>query len=363
MSTTSVAEPPKPSSEPAPASAPAKAGKTNRLGLTQRDYMGAESTLCAGCGHDAITSSIIKAMFELGVDPHRVAKLSGIGCSSKTTNYFLNQAHGFNSVHGRMSTIATGVHLANRHLINIGVSGDGDTASIGLGNFCHMIRRNVRIVYIIENNGCYGLTKGQASATADKGSVMKSGAQIQSEPVDLCSLAIEMGCGFVARSFSGDTPQVRTLIKAALAHDGAAVLDIVSPCVTFNNHEGSTKSVAYARTHEEPLHEMDFIPYYENISVEFDPGTTKVVTMHDGSRITLKKLELDYDAHDRQRALALLDEVRDKGIFYTGLIYYNKDVVALDDHVNLVDEPLATLPESRTRPTKDIFSKLMASFG
>ena len=224
------------------APAPAKAPKTNRIGLTQKDYQGAESTLCAGCGHDAITSSIIKAFYELGIAPHDVAKLSGIGCSSKTTNYFLNQAHGFNSVHGRMATIATGANLANRKLVNIGISGDGDTASIGLGHFCHMVRRNVNMLYVVENNGCYGLTKGQASATADKGTIMKGGITIQSMPIDLCALAVELGCGFVARSFSGDTQQVRTLMKAALAHNGTAVLDIVSPCVTFNNHEGSTKS-------------------------------------------------------------------------------------------------------------------------
>lgn len=344
------------------AAPPAKAAKTNRIGLTQKDYQGAESTLCAGCGHDAITSSIIKAFFELGVPPHRVAKLSGIGCSSKTTNYFLNLSHGFNSVHGRMATIATGANIANRRLINIGVSGDGDTASIGLGHFCHLVRRNVRIVYVIENNGCYGLTKGQASATADKGTVMKSGITIQSQPVDLCALAIEMGCGFVARSFSGDTQQVRTLMKAALAHNGTAVLDIVSPCVTFNNHEGSTKSQVYARDHEEPLHEVDFIPHYENIAVEYEPGTTKVVTMHDGSIVTLRKLELEYDAHDRIKALELLGLAREKNLFYTGLIYYDKNIVPFDEHMNLIAEPLATLPESRVRPSNEAFAEIMKSF-
>ncbi len=340
----------------------AKNAKTNRIGLTMQDYRGAESTLCAGCGHDAITSSIIKAFFELGIDPHQVAKLSGIGCSSKTTNYFLNESHGFNSLHGRMATIATGSSLANRKLVNIGVSGDGDTASIGLGHFAHMVRRNAHIVYIIENNGCYGLTKGQASATADRGTRMKSGTTIESSPVDLCSLAIQMGCGFVARSFSGDTQQVRTLIKAAIAHRGTAVLDIVSPCVTFNNHEGSTKSVAYARSHEEPLHEMDFIPHYEDIHVEYDEGATTVVTLHDGSRITLKKLGLDHDSHNRHRAMKLLDEAKEHNLFYTGLVYYSRDRDALDDHLNLVDEPLATLPESRIRPSAKTFEKIMDSF-
>lgn len=344
------------------AAPPAKTPKTNRIGLTLKEYQGAESTLCAGCGHDAITSSVIKAFYELGVPPHMVAKLSGIGCSSKTTNYFLNGSHGFNSVHGRMATIATGANLANRHLVNIGVSGDGDTASIGLGHFCHMIRRNVHVVYIIENNGCYGLTKGQASATADKGTVMKSGITIQSQPVDLCAIAIEMGCGFVARSFSGDTKQVRTLIKAAIAHTGTAVLDIVSPCVTFNNHEGSTKSQVYARDHEEPLHDMDFIPHYENIAVEYEPGTAKAVKMHDGSHVTLKKLDVDYDAHDRLKALELLGQAREKNLFYTGLIYFNPNIVPLDEHVKLIDEPLAHLPESRVRPSREAFASIMKSF-
>jgi 2-oxoglutarate ferredoxin oxidoreductase subunit beta len=344
------------------AKAPTTNAKTNRIGLTIQDYRGAESTLCAGCGHDAITSSIIKAFFELGIDPHQVAKLSGIGCSSKTTAYFLNQSHGFNSLHGRMATIATGSSLANRKLIHIGVSGDGDTASIGIGNFTHMVRRNAHMVYIIENNGCYGLTKGQASATADRGTRMKSGQTIESAPVDLCALALQMGCGFVARSFSGDTQQVRTLLKAAIVHRGTAVLDIVSPCVTFNNHEGSTKSVAYARSHEEPLHEMDFIPHYEDIHVEYDEGATKVVTMHDGSRITLKKLERDHDSHDRQRAMALLEEARESNLFYTGLVYYSRERDALDDHLNLVDEPLATLPESRIRPSREVFDAIMETF-
>ncbi|MDZ4859887.1 MAG: thiamine pyrophosphate-dependent enzyme [Candidatus Hydrogenedentes bacterium] len=344
------------------ASPAAKAPKTNRIGLVQKDYQGAESTLCAGCGHDAITSSIIKAFYELGIQPHMVAKLSGIGCSSKTTNYFLNQSHGFNSVHGRMATIATGASIANRQLVNIGISGDGDTASIGLGHFCHMVRRNIKLVYVIENNGCYGLTKGQASATADQGTVMKSGITIQSQPVDLCALAVEMGCGFVARSFSGDTQQVRTLIKAAFAHNGTAVLDIVSPCVTFNNHEGSTKSQTYARDHEEPLHEMDFIPHYENIAVEYEPGTTKVVTMHDGSRVTLKKLAIDYGANDRTKAIELLGHAREHHTFYTGLIYHNPNIVPFNDHINIVEQPLAQLPDSRTRPSNEIFAKIMQSF-
>ncbi|MBI5094793.1 MAG: 2-oxoacid:ferredoxin oxidoreductase subunit beta [Candidatus Hydrogenedentes bacterium] len=337
--------------------------KANRLGLVLKEYQGAESTLCAGCGHDAITSSIVKAFFEMGVEPYRVAKLSGIGCSSKTTNYFMGQAHGINSVHGRMAAVATGASLANRVLVSIGISGDGDTASIGLSHFLHMVRRNVPIIYVIENNGCYGLTKGQFSATADRGSVKKGGLVVnQSLPIDCCALAIQMGCGFVARTFSGDTKQVRTLLKAAIAYRGTAVLDIVSPCVTFNNHEGSTKSVAYARENEDPLHEIGFVPHYEQITVEYDSGTTKVVEMPDGSTITLSKLDHDYDSHDRIRALALLDKAREELLFYTGLIYYNGAMAPLDQQMNLVDEPLATLPESRVRPSRETLAEIMESF-
>ncbi len=335
----------------------------NRIGLMLNDYKGAESTLCPGCGHDAITSSIIKACHELGIEPTGVAKLSGIGCSSKTPNYFLNQAHGINAVHGRMSAIATGSSLANRTLTNIGVSGDGDTASIGLGNFLHMVRRNIRMIYIVENNGCYGLTKGQFSATADKGSLKKGGKEInQNDPVDICALAIQMGCRFVARSFSGDTHQVRNLIKAAMSHNGTAVLDIVSPCVAFNNHEGSTKSVTYARSHEDPLHEIDFIPHFDPITVNYDAGTYTKVEMHDGSLITLKKLAHDYDPSDMDCAMALLHEAAANGHFYTGLIYCRPDSTPFGEQKNLVDAPLATLPESVIRPSNAVFEGLMAGF-
>jgi len=335
----------------------------NRLGLAIQDYRGSDSTLCAGCGHDAITASIIKACHEYSIAPHEVAKLSGIGCSSKTTNYFLDQAHGFNGVHGRMACIATGAHLANRSLHNIGVSGDGDTASIGLGNFLHMVRRNVPIVYIIENNGCYGLTKGQFSATADTGSVKKGGKLTnQMPPVDICALAIEMGCNFVARSFSGDTNQVRNLLMAAMAHDGTAVLDIISPCVTFNNHEGSTKSVQYARQHEDPLHEIDFIPSYTPITVEYDPGQTIVVEMHDGSHVTLKKLHVDHDPRNKDQALKLLHEVQRTQHFYTGLIYHQPAANTLANQLHLTAEPLATLPTERIRPSRTAFDEIMASY-
>lgn len=343
--------------------ATSKKSKTNRIGLLLEDYKGAKSTLCAGCGHDAITSSIVKACHELGLPPNKIQKLSGIGCSSKTPNYFLNQSHGFNSVHGRMATIATGASVANRQMSNLGVSGDGDTASIGLGNFLHMIRRNVPIVYIVENNGCYGLTKGQFSATADKGAVIKGApGPNQMPPIDICSLAIQMGCGFVARSFSGDTNQVRNLIKAAMSHGGTAVLDIISPCVTFNNHEDSTKSVTYAREHEDPLHDIDFIPAFEQIEVEIEPGTTKQVTMHDGSIVTLKKVGHDYEPTNKIKALELLDEANQSQHFYTGLMYYGGDAPSFSDQMHLVDAPLATLPSEAIRPSKESFETIMESF-
>lgn len=327
------------------------------------DYKGSPSTLCAGCGHDAITSSIIKACFDMGIEPHQVAKLSGIGCSSKTTNYFLDQAHGFNAVHGRMATIATGSSLANRSLMNIGVSGDGDTASIGLGNFLHMVRRNVPMVYIVENNGCYGLTKGQFSATADRGSVKKGGKEVMElQPVDICALAITMGCKFVARTFSGDTQQVRSLISAAIHHDGTAVLDIISPCVTFNNHEGSTKSVTYAREHEDPLHEIDFIPHYDPITVDYEPGTMTEVEMHDGSKIRLRKLDHDYVPDNPSKALQLLHDAEADHHFYTGLIYYDQNSTPFPNTKNLVDEPLSTIPVEKLRPSPETFAKIMESF-
>lgn len=337
-------------------------GKTNRLGLELKDYKGQKSTLCAGCGHDAITSSIVKAMFELGVEPHRVAKLSGIGCSSKTPAYFLNQAHGFNSLHGRMAPIATGASLANHTLTNIGVSGDGDTASIGLGNFLHMIRRNVPMIYIVENNGCYGLTKGQFSATADIGSTQKGGAVNKMEPVDICALAVQMGCGFVARSFSGDTQQVKTLIQAAISHKGTALLDIISPCVTFNNHEGSTKSVTYARKHEEQIQEIDFIPSFDPILVDYEEGSSLDVEMHDGSIFRLKKLDNSHDYRDMDQAMRLLHEAREQQHFYTGLIYYNPDSLPYDEEINLVDAPLAALPADQVRPDESVFDQIMDSF-
>src|SRR6476646_1954741 len=298
-----------------------KALPTNRAGLTVKEYGGLKSTLCVGCGHDVITRQITQAFYDMGVEPFRTAKMSGIGCSSKTTAYFADRGHGFNAVHGRMPAVATGAVLANSSLLAIGVSGDGDTASIGAGQFVHLLRRNVPMVYIVENNGVYGLTKGQFSATADAGSKLKTGVVNDLPAIDLCAMAIELGCGYVARSFSGDMKQLVGLLKGALAHRGTALLDVISPCVTFNNHDTSTKSYKWAKDNEIPIHEIGFIPYYEEISVEYDPGTTQEVTLHDGSRIRLKKLREEYDAMDKAKALMLCQESAQKQEFLTGLIY------------------------------------------
>src|ERR1700746_1811755 len=277
--------------------------KTNRIGLAVMDYRGGKTTLCAGCGHNAISERIIDAMYEMGVKPERVAKLSGIGCSSKSPAYFLSRAHSFNAVHGRMPSVATGAVLANRSLMALGISGDGDTASIGIGQFVHLMRRNLPIIYIIEDNGVYGLTKGQFSATADLGSKLKTGVINELPPIDTCELAVSLGATFVGRSFSGDKRQLHAMLKAAIAHNGTVLLDVVSPCVTFNDHEGSTKSYKYMKDHEEPLQNISFVPHFEDIEVEYDPGTTIEVSMHDGSRLQLRKLEEDYDPTDRIKAL------------------------------------------------------------
>src|SRR5437667_5755657 len=279
MATTPTAEP----GAPAP--------KTNRIGLTVMEYKGGKTTLCAGCGHNAISERIIDAMYEMGVPPERVIKMSGIGCSSKSPAYFMNRSHSFNSVHGRMPSVTTGAVLANNRLIALGVSGDGDTASIGVGQFIHLMRRNLPIIYIIEDNGVYGLTQGQFSATADLGSKLKSGVINDLPPIDTCALAIELGATFVGRSFSGDKKQLSAMIKAALAHRGTVMLDVISPCVTFNDHEGSTKSYKYMKDHDEPIHEVSFVPFFEEISVDYEPGSATEVTMHDGSHLMLRKLE------------------------------------------------------------------------
>src|ERR1700747_3628118 len=292
---------------------PAPAPKTNRIGLQVVDYRGGKTTLCAGCGHNAISERIIDAMYEMGVEPERVAKMSGIGCSSKTPAYFMGRAHSFNSVHGRMPSVTTGAVLANRTLMALGVSGDGDTASIGIGQFVHLMRRNLPVIYIIEDNGVYGLTKGQFSATADLGSTLKTGTINELPPIDTCELAISLGATFVGRSFSGDKRQLHSMLKAAIAHKGTVLLDVVSPCVTFNDHEGSTKSYKYMKDHEEPLQDISFIPAFEEINVDYDPGTTVEVTMHDGSHLRLRKLEEDYDPTDKIRAITRLNEAKKDG--------------------------------------------------
>src|SRR5499425_1681181 len=270
------------------------ASKTNRIGLAVLDYKGGKTTLCAGCGHNAISERIVDAMYEMGVQPERVAKMSGIGCSSKSPAYFMGRSHSFNSVHGRMPSVTTGAVLANHRLVALGVSGDGDTASIGIGQFVHLMRRNLPVIYIIEDNGVYGLTKGQFSATADVGSKLKTGVINDLPPIDTCALAIDLGASMVGRSFSGDKKQLHTMLKAAIAHNGTVMLDVVSPCVTFNDHEGSTKSYKYMKDHEEPLQDINFVPVFDDIAIEYDPGTTVEVTMHDGSRLRLRKLEEDY---------------------------------------------------------------------
>ncbi len=331
----------------------------NRIGLTRADYDGSKTTLCPGCGHNAITAGIIQAAFESNLEPHKVAKLSGIGCSSKTPAYFLGQSHGFNAVHGRMPSIATGVRVANRELLLIGVSGDGDTASIGLGQFCHLVRRNVPVVYIIENNGVYGLTKGQFSATADVGSTMKGGQANELMPIDCCAIALEIGCGFVARSFSGDLKQLRALLKAAFAHRGTAVLDVISPCVTFADHEGSTKSYAYVKEHDAPLHNIDFVPYYEDITVDYEPGTTREVTMPDGSRIYLKKLAEDYDPTRRERAFEALHQAQQERKFVTGLLFVDPEQSPYEEDLGMIETPLAALPLERARPPREALAAIM----
>ncbi len=335
--------------------------KKNRLGFEMAPYRGGKTTLCAGCGHNAISERIIEAFFEMGVDPRQVVKLSGIGCSSKSPAYFLGGSHGFNSVHGRMPSVGTGAMLANRKLIAIGISGDGDTGAIGIGQFVHLMRRNVPLIYVIEDNGCYGLTKGQFSPTADVGSVLKNGIVNDLQPIDSCMLAIQLGASFVARSFSGDKKQLLSILKASLGHRGTCMIDVISPCVTFNDHEGSTKSYAYAKEHDEVLGDISFVPYFEDISIEYDPGTTTQVTLHDGSKLYLKKVAENYDPTDKLAAISLLHETSRRGEFATGVLYVEPDKDDFVTLLNLVDEPLSTLPLTRVRPGPEVLEQLMES--
>lgn len=332
--------------------------KVNALGFTHRDYEGAISTLCAGCGHDSISAALILACFELAIEPHRVAKLSGIGCSSKTPDYLLGQSHGFNSVHGRMPSVLTGANLANKDLIYLGVSGDGDSASIGLGQFMHCVRRGVNMVYVCENNGVYGLTKGQFSATADTGSKSKAGGINNDSPIDLVSLALLAGATFVARSFSGDKTQLVPLIKAAIAHKGSAVIDIISPCVAFNNHAGSTKSYDFFRGHNEAVNRLDFIEGRQAITVDYEPGTVEDVEQHDGSILRLHKLHESYDPRDRTRAMHYLQERHEAGELVTGLLYLDPNPRDLHAALNTVDVPLNTLGTKSLCPGNDALAAL-----
>lgn len=336
--------------------------KVNAIGLSQPDYKGLPSTLCQGCGHNSIANQIVQVAYELSLRPQEMIKLSGIGCSSKSPAYFLGQSFGFNSLHGRMPSLATGALIGNHTVRAIGVSGDGDTASIGMGQFKHAVRRNIRMVYIVENNGVYGLTKGQFSATADEGQQLKYAGVNEFPPIDICMEAILAGCGYVARSFSGDAAQVRELLKGALSHRGTAVLDIISPCVAFNNDDASTKSYNYGKEHEVPLHGIGFIPKLEEITIDaYEPGEMRMVEMHDGSFIQLRKLESDYDPTDRMGAMHRLQWAQEKQELITGLVYYNPSRPSLAETSNLVDEPLSSLSESRVRPGPAVLSKLMAS--
>ncbi|MEM7429059.1 MAG: 2-oxoacid:ferredoxin oxidoreductase subunit beta [Pseudomonadota bacterium] len=317
--------------------------KKNKLGLTRRDYEGTMSTLCAGCGHDSITAAIIEACFRLELPAHRLAKVSGIGCSSKAPTYFLSRSHGFNSVHGRMPSITTGANLANRDLVYLGVSGDGDTASIGLSQFCHAMRRQLNMTYIVMNNGCYGLTKGQFSATNDKNSPSKKGEANLFDAIDLAQLAIQLGAGFVARSFSGDKAQLVPLIEAAISYNGFAFLDVVSPCVTFNNHDQSTKSYGYVRRHNAVLDRLDFVPPEEEIEIEYDEGTSSEVELHGGARIRLHKLDVDYDPTDADSAINTIRDRLNKGEVTTGLLYFDGEEHDLHETLKTSEKPLNEL--------------------
>ncbi len=338
------------------------AAKVNPLGLTRDDYKGLATTLCAGCGHNSITNHLVKALFESGVDPYRMAKMSGIGCSSKATAYFMERSHAFNAVHGRMPAVTTGAALANRQLLYLGISGDGDTASIGLGQFCHLVRRNLDCTYVIEDNGVYGLTKGQFSATADIGSVQKRGAVNELETIDIAALAVQLGASFVARGFSGDGGQLVPLLRAAMAHRGTAILDVISPCVTFNDHAGSTKSYAYLKEHDLILQELDFVAHRDEVVVSYPEGESVDVALHDGSVLRLRKLGQQHDPLDRLAALTVLDRGRQSGEVVTGLIYVNPEAVDFCSREHLPAAPLRDMKEAELRPDRQRFAELIASW-
>ena len=334
----------------------------NEVGYLKADYLGAISTLCAGCGHDSISGAIVQACYEINLEPHKLAKISGIGCSSKTPTYFLSNSHGFNSVHGRMPSITTGANLANKDLIYLGVSGDGDTASIGMGQFVHVIRRNLNMTYIVMNNGCYGLTKGQDSATADFGSISKSGSENRYNPVDLVGMTLQLGGSFVARSFSGDKTQLVPLIKAAMAHPGFALIDVISPCVTFNNNKGSTKSYEFTREFMEATSTIDFVPPKSEIQVDYEKGNSIEVELHDGSKIRLSKPAHDWDPRDRHKTMSKLMDASSKGEILTGLLYIESETEDLHVKLNTSDTPLNQLTEAELCPGQEILESINQSF-
>ncbi|MCB9436017.1 MAG: 2-oxoacid:ferredoxin oxidoreductase subunit beta [Anaerolineales bacterium] len=335
--------------------------KTNAIGLERGDYSYNDSTLCPGCGHNSISNQIMAVAFEESLDQHHIIKMSGIGCSSKSPAYFLGRSHAFNSVHGRMPSVTTGAVMANHTLHALAVSGDGDTGNIGFGQFKHLMRRNLPMVYIVENNGVYGLTKGQFSATADKGQKTKYAGHNPFSPIDLCLEALIGGATFIARSFSGDAKQVRTLLKLAMSHRGTALIDIISPCVTFNDRDDSTKSYHWGKTHRDILNEIGFVQTFDEIAVEYDEGEVQPVQMHDGTWITLKKLTADHDPTNKESAFRVLNEAHSTQQIVTGLIYINTDQPTVVDIENMTDEPLVHLPESRLRPSQAMLEDAMSS--
>ena len=334
----------------------------NKLGFTRKEYEGSLSTLCAGCGHDSISAAIVEACWEMNIEPHKVAKMSGIGCSSKTPAYFLSNSHGFNSVHGRMPSVATGANMANRDLVYLGVSGDGDSASIGLGQFVHVIRRNLNMVYIVMNNGCYGLTKGQDSATADVGSKSKSGSVNQFEGIDLCGLAIELGATFVAQSFSGDKSQLVPIIQAAISHQGFALINVLSPCVTFNNNVGSTKSYDYVRQHIEATSTVDFVPFMNEISTDYQNDEVKMVEMHDGSWLRLHKLSQSWNPEDKISAINALQTSHVNKEILTGILYIDNESLETHALMGTTETPLNQLDEDKLCPKEAYLEELNSSF-